>query len=75
VRERKGKSTMFEVIGSVVTIKVATLEEAMQTAKMLNEFVTIKGNGMEIVGMFGADTINEGVLPNGFTYEWKKRRI
>ncbi len=66
---------MYEVIGSKVTIEVTTLAEAMHTAKILNEFVTIKGDGMEIVGMFGADTITEGVLPDGFTYEWKKRRI
>ena len=66
---------MYEVQSSIVTITVTTLDEAMKVAKILNEFVTIKGNGMEVVGKFGADTITEGVLPDGFTYDWKKRRI
>ena len=66
---------MYKVIYEEVEINVETLDEAMACAKVLNKFVTIKSNGMEIVGMFGADTVEDGVLPNGFTYEWKKRRI
>jgi hypothetical protein len=66
---------MYEVKGKVVTFNVMTLDEAMKTAKAMNEFVSIKAKDFELVGMFGADTIKEGVLPDGFTYEWKKRRI
>jgi hypothetical protein len=73
--EKKGKLTMYEVEGSKVTIQVMTLDEAMHTAKLMNELVTIKGNGMEIVGLFGADSIKDGKCPDGIDYTWKKRRI
>jgi hypothetical protein len=66
---------MYKVIGSKVTIEVVTLAEAMHTAKILNEFVTIKGDEMEIVGMFGADSIVDGKCPDGIDYTWKKRRM
>jgi hypothetical protein len=66
---------MYEVKGKVVAFNVMTLDEAMRTAKAMNEFVSIKSKDFELVGMFGADTIEEGVLPDGFTYDWKKRRI
>ena len=66
---------MYEVEGSKVTIQVMTLDEAMHTAKLMNELVTIKGNGMEIVGLFGADSIKDGKCPDGIDYTWKKRRI
>ena len=51
------------------------LTPAMDWAKCLEKFVTISGNGMEIVGVFGADTINDGKCPDGVDYTWKKRRI
>ncbi len=50
------------------------LSEAMSFAKELGIQVTINGNGMEIVGIFGADEVKEGKLPNGETYSWYKRR-
>lgn len=50
------------------------LDEAMEWAKALGEFVTIHANGLEIVGKFGADGITDGKFPNGDTYTWKKRR-
>ncbi len=51
------------------------LTPAMEWAKTLSEFVTITGGQYDIVGKFGVDSVNEGTLPDGFTYEWKKRRI
>ena len=65
---------MLKVIGSKVTFEVMTLEEAMKTAKALNEFVTIKGDNFEIVGKFGVDSIKDGVCPDGIDYSWRKRR-
>jgi hypothetical protein len=47
----------------------------MDWAKCLEKFVTISGNGMEIVGVYGADTIKDGKCPDGVDYTWKKRRI
>ena len=51
------------------------LTPAMDWAKTIAEFVTIKGNGMEIVGKFGVDSIENGLCPDGIEYNWKKRRI
>ncbi len=63
---------MFKVIGKEETIKVLTLNEAMNVAKSMNEFVTIKGPDFEIVGMFGVDSIKDGVCPDGVKYDWNK---
>ena len=51
------------------------LGPAMDWAKELALFVTIDVNGMELVGKFGADSIKDGVCPDGIAYDWKKRRI
>ena len=64
----------FKVIGKEETFKVLTLAEAMNLAKHMNEFVTIQGKDFEVVGMFGVDSVKEGVCPDGVDYSWKKRR-
>jgi hypothetical protein len=50
------------------------LSKAMAFAKELGILVTISGGGMQVVGKFGADGIENGVLPNGDKYGWYKRR-
>lgn len=65
---------MFKVIGKEETFKVLTLAEAMNVAKSMNEFVRIVGKDFEVVGIFGADSIKEGVCPDGIDYDWRKRR-
>jgi hypothetical protein len=54
--------------------EVKNLSEAMAFAKELGILVTINGSGMEIVGKFGADSIQDGLLPDGNSYTWMKRR-
>jgi hypothetical protein len=54
--------------------EVKDLSAAMQFAKELGILVTINGGGMEIVGVFGADSVDNGKLPNGENYSWYKRR-
>ena len=49
-----------------------TLNEAMSTAKAMNEFVTIKSTDFEMVGMFGVDTVKDGLCPDGIAYDWNK---
>lgn len=44
----------------------------MAFAKLTNEFVTIKGDLFEIVGMFGVDSIKDGKCPDGVAYDWNK---
>jgi len=48
------------------------LASAMSHAKSLNEFVTIKGDGFEVCGMFGVDAIKQGKCPDGIAYDWNK---
>ena len=63
---------MYKVIGKEETLKVITLAEAMNVAKSMNEFVTIKGPDFEIVGVFGVDSIKDGKCPDGVKYDWNK---
>ena len=52
--------------------KFETLELAMARAKALDEFVSITGNGVEIVGRFGVDSVQDGKTPDGVAYTWNK---
>jgi hypothetical protein len=63
---------MYKVIGKEETFKVLTLDEAMNVAKSMNEFVTIQGPDFEIVGMFGVDAVADGKCPDGVAYDWNK---
>ena len=63
---------MYKVIGKTITFDVMTLDEAMRTAKAMNEFVTIKSVDFEMVGMFGVDSIKNGLCPDGVKYDWNK---
>lgn len=63
---------MYKIIGKEETLKVLTLSEAMNVAKSLNEFVSIVGEGFEVVGMFGVDSVKDGVCPDGVKYDWNK---
>ena len=65
---------MFKVIYKGLETEFDTLDLAMNYAKVLDAFVTIKGNGLEVVGMFGADSIKDGLCPDGIEYSWVKRR-
>lgn len=50
------------------------LEPAMEWAKVLAVFVTIRGSQYDIVGKFGVDGVEDGVCPDGVAYSWYKRR-
>lgn len=63
---------MYKVIGKEESFKVLTLAEAMNVAKSLNEFVTIKGADFEVCGMFGVDSVADGKCPDGVAYDWNK---
>jgi hypothetical protein len=63
---------MYKVIGKEETFKVLTLAEAMNVAKSMNEFVSIHGPDFEICGVFGVDSVKDGVCPDGVAYDWNK---
>ena len=63
---------MYKVIGKEETFKVLTLAEAMNVAKSMNEFVTIKGSDFEVCGLFGVDAVKDGLCPDGVAYTWNK---
>ena len=49
-----------------------TLDLAMAWAKESGDFVTIQLNGMELVGRFGVDSVEDGKCPDGVAYDWNK---
>jgi hypothetical protein len=63
---------MYKIIGKDETLKVLTLSEAMNVAKHMNEFVTIEGKDFEVCGMFGVDSVKDGLCPDGVAYDWNK---
>lgn len=67
---------MWKVIDDTgfVRGKSNDLNIAMEMAKYIDEFVTITDGTTEIVGMFGVDTVENKVLPNGESYDWTMRR-
>jgi len=65
---------MVEVKYDNVSHEFENLDQAMAWAKVLGKFVTINVNGMELVGVFGADSIVDGKCPDGIDYTWMKRR-
>lgn len=65
---------MYKVKSKIKNIEALTLDEALKLAKEMNQLVTIEGNGIEIIGLFGVDTVLDGKCPDGSAYTWKKRR-
>jgi hypothetical protein len=50
---------MYKVIGKEETFNVLTLNEAMNVAKHMNEFVRIVGPDFEVCGIFGVDEVTD----------------
>ncbi len=67
-REKK----LFTVECDGVETSFVGLDLAMAHAKMLNKFVVITGDGFEVVGKFGVDTVKDGLCPDGVAYDWNK---
>jgi hypothetical protein len=63
---------MYKVIYKEINVEFDTLMSAMAHAKTLDTFVTIQGPDFEVVGMFGVDSIKDGVCPDGVKYDWNK---
>jgi len=63
---------MYKVIDKERSTEFVNLDSAMAFAKELNVFVTIQGSEFEIVGVFGVDSIKDGVCPDGVRYDWNK---
>jgi hypothetical protein len=53
-------------------LEFADLESAMAHARLLNQFVTIQGADFEVCGVFGVDSVRDGVCPDGVVYDWNK---
>ena len=65
---------MITVKHNSKTHEFETIDQAMEWARAISEFVTIEFDGKKVVGIFGANGVLDGKLPNGETYKWKKRR-
>jgi hypothetical protein len=53
-------------------LEFADLESAMAHAQLLNQFVTIQGTDFEVCGVFGVDSVRDGMCPDGVAYDWNK---
>jgi hypothetical protein len=62
----------FNMVYKIKDREFKNLDLAMQYAKTLNEFVTIKSKDFEVCGMFGVDSIKDGLCPDGVAYDWNK---
>lgn len=52
-----------------------TLADAIDYNRSLNRSgTTIVGEGIEIIGTMGVDSIEDGLCPDGVEYSWRKRR-
>lgn len=74
MKEEKIKVIWKDTSGVASEKEFDSLTPAMDWAKTLDAFVTIKSNAYEIVGRFGVDSIKDGVCPDGVDYTWMKRR-
>ena len=65
---------MYQVIDNTGFVRGAfdSLDTAMQAAKLVDEFVTIKGADCEVCGIFGVDSVKDGLCPDGVVYDWNK---
>jgi hypothetical protein len=65
---------MYKVISNnnLTLNNCSSLDEAMAFAKTVGTFVTIKGPDFEVCGMFGVDSIKDGLCPDGVAYDWNK---
>ena len=63
---------MYKVIFNNIEVEFADLNSAMEHAKLIDKFVSIKGGEFEIVGRFGVDSVVEGLCPDGIVYDWNK---
>jgi hypothetical protein len=67
-------NSMYKVISKnhLTLNDCSSLDEAMLFAKTVGAFVTIKGPEFEVCGMFGVDSVKNGVCPDGVAYDWNK---
>jgi hypothetical protein len=65
---------MYKVISNnnLTLNDCSSLDEAMAFAKTVGMFVTIKGPDFEVCGIFGVDSVKDGVCPDGVAYDWNK---
>ena len=72
--ERQYNKRMYKIINKagVELDECQTLDLAMAAAKRFGFFVTIKGPEFEVCGMFGVDSVKDGLCPDGVKYDWNK---
>jgi hypothetical protein len=71
---------MYKVIwndkyGFERTYNCHSLADAIDYNRSINKPGTkIVGEGIEIIGTMGVDSIEDGLCPDGVEYSWRKRR-
>lgn len=68
----------IDPFGEAGAVECLTLTEALKWAGELrengNRFVTIASENPNSVGRPGVDSVEDGQLPDGTDYTWRKRR-
>ena len=68
----------IDPFGEAGAVECLTLTESLKWASELrdngNRFVTIASENPDSVGRPGVDSVEDGQLPNGEEYTWRKRR-
>jgi len=65
---------VFELIDKkgFVRGRFSDLPKAIEAAKYIDEFLTIRGADFEVCGRFGVDSVRDGKCPDGVAYDWNK---
>lgn len=64
---------MYKIVdGDNELLTCPTLAAAMQFARAVGTFITIKGPDFEVCGIFGVDSVKNGMTPDGHVYDWDK---
>jgi hypothetical protein len=66
--DSKAYSWDCEILTDALTVSERFRKEGMS-------FVTMVSQNPNVVGKPGVDAVEDGILPNGSNYTWKKRRI
>jgi hypothetical protein len=68
-----------DAFGTVFGHEIPDMTVALKTTQALrnegHRFVSMVSENPDSVGRAGVDSVENGMLPNGDGYSWKKRRI
>jgi hypothetical protein len=64
-----------ECFGEAFQDVAQALDRCQELRNSGHSFVTMCSQDVNMVGKFGVDSVEHGLLPDGDVYTWKKRRL